>query len=232
MKAPVYEIFSSIQGEGLLVGKRQIFVRFAGCNLDCIYCDTPKSRDPKNGKLFLVDELYKSVKSLVTPDLHSICLTGGEPLLYADFIKKFLKKCEFNALLETNGSLPDNAKVISKFIDYAAVDIKLPRYITVMGEEIIEKEIETINILMAKKVYTYCKIVVLPSTKVKSLKKVVKKIRDGIVNPLGLQIVLQPSSPLKNWIGKQKRLLKMSEIIGKDFNVRIIPQIHKILKFR
>ncbi|MEM4195978.1 MAG: 7-carboxy-7-deazaguanine synthase QueE, partial [Methanothermobacter sp.] len=46
MKAPIMEVFSSIQGEGLLLGKRQIFIRFAGCNLNCSYCDTPESRDP------------------------------------------------------------------------------------------------------------------------------------------------------------------------------------------
>ena len=40
-EAQLIEVFSSIQGEGLLVGCRQIFLRFALCNLDCDYCDTP-----------------------------------------------------------------------------------------------------------------------------------------------------------------------------------------------
>ena len=51
LEAPIVEIFSSIQGEGLLVGRRQIFVRFAGCNLDCNYCDTEDSKSVKNGEL-------------------------------------------------------------------------------------------------------------------------------------------------------------------------------------
>ena len=49
MKAPIIEVFSSIQGEGLLIGRRQIFVRFAGCNLNCNYCDTPESRKSTAG---------------------------------------------------------------------------------------------------------------------------------------------------------------------------------------
>ena len=44
MTAPIVELFSSLQGEGLLVGERQVFVRFAGCNLECAYCDTPAAR--------------------------------------------------------------------------------------------------------------------------------------------------------------------------------------------
>ena len=42
MKAPVREMFVSVQGEGPYVGYRQLFVRFPKCNLNCIYCDTPK----------------------------------------------------------------------------------------------------------------------------------------------------------------------------------------------
>ncbi|HPX77174.1 MAG TPA: 7-carboxy-7-deazaguanine synthase QueE, partial [Methanobacterium sp.] len=43
MNTRISEIFSSIQGEGKLVGRRQVFIRFSGCNLTCNYCDTPQS---------------------------------------------------------------------------------------------------------------------------------------------------------------------------------------------
>ena len=46
MKADILEIFSSIQGEGLRIGERQIFIRFHGCNLNCAYCDVDMSKDP------------------------------------------------------------------------------------------------------------------------------------------------------------------------------------------
>lgn len=85
------EVFSSIQGEGLLVGKRQIFIRFAGCNLNCSYCDTPESRDPSCGEELSADQLQGMVENLVTPDFHSLSITGGEPLLYPDFIREFLE---------------------------------------------------------------------------------------------------------------------------------------------
>ena len=86
MKAPIIEIFSSFQGEGLFIGQRQIFVRFAGCNLNCSYCDTGDSKSEKSGKLMTVDEVVDSINEIITPDCHVVSFTGGEPSLYPDFI--------------------------------------------------------------------------------------------------------------------------------------------------
>ena len=86
MKAPVIEIFSSFQGEGLLIGERQIFVRFAGCNLNCNYCDTNDSKSEKSGKLMTPEEVLEEINKILTPDCKTISFTGGEPSLYPEFI--------------------------------------------------------------------------------------------------------------------------------------------------
>ncbi|MBI2447469.1 MAG: 7-carboxy-7-deazaguanine synthase QueE, partial [Candidatus Omnitrophica bacterium] len=57
MKTKISEIFSSIQGEGLYLGKRQIFVRFYGCNMRCAYCDTMPSRYEE----LSIDEVLKRI---------------------------------------------------------------------------------------------------------------------------------------------------------------------------
>jgi len=230
MKAPIMEVFSSIQGEGLLVGCRQIFIRFAGCNLNCGYCDTPESRDPQRGKLTSIEDLKIKIRELETPDLHSISLTGGEPLLYADFIKNLLKRTDYKSLLETNGSLPSEIKKIAHLIDYASVDLKLPEHVG--SEELIEKEIKVINILINKGAHTYLKVVVLPATSPSYMGLLAQKLKERISEPSRTQIVIQPSSPLEYWIGNTPQLLKISEKIGRHFKVRLIPQVHKILDLR
>ena len=53
----INEIFSSIQGEGLYIGSKQLFIRFCGCNLKCNYCDT----NHKEGKIFSAAELYNFI---------------------------------------------------------------------------------------------------------------------------------------------------------------------------
>ncbi|MGB4600120.1 MAG: 7-carboxy-7-deazaguanine synthase QueE [Trichlorobacter sp.] len=142
---PLIEVFSSLQGEGVLAGYRQIFVRFPGCNLDCAYCDTgievpPVCRvetAPGSGQFQeiaqpvslkkLLDIVQRWCKEL--PDAHhSISITGGEPLLHADLLAQWLP--ELNILLpihlETNGSLPDPLPRLIEHLDIISMDIKLP----------------------------------------------------------------------------------------------------------
>ena len=229
MKAPIIEIFSSFQGEGLLIGQRQIFVRFAGCNLNCNYCDTNDSKSEKSGKLMTPQEVSDEINKLMTPDCRAISFTGGEPSLYPEFISQVSKDFDLDIMLETNGTLPDNIDSIEK-LDMVSLDIKLPEHFDGdFDEEIFSNEIESLNLLMAKCINVYCKVVILPSTKIKSFKEVVEKLSENISSKSNLKIIIQPSSPLSDWNDINFRLFSFSEIVGQYFEVSTIPQIHKIL---
>ena len=229
MKAPIIEIFSSFQGEGLLIGERQIFVRFAGCNLNCNYCDTNDSKSEKSGKLMTPQEVTEEIKRLITPDCKTISFTGGEPSLYPDFISEVSKNFDLNIMLETNGTLPDNIDLIDK-LDMVSLDIKLPEHFDGdFNEEILLNEIKSVNLLISKSINVYCKVVILPSTKIKSFKEVVEKLSENISNKSNLKIIIQPSSPLGEWKNINFKLFEFSEVVGQYFEVSTIPQIHKIL---
>ncbi len=233
MKAHINEIFSSIQGEGTLIGRRQVFVRFSGCNLRCEYCDTPQSQDSTLGPFFSEKELFNSINDLVTPDFHSVSLTGGEPLLHADFIRSFLEKYDFDCLLETNGSLPSEMEKIAELIKYASLDIKLPEHrSTPNWNNLFTNELKSLNLLIDKKTNIYCKIVILPSTKVDTIKSIASRICDEISDASKLSVVIQPSDPLDYWIKNSKKLFEVSEVVGNYLDVLTIPQVHKLLKIR
>ncbi|MBI5679698.1 MAG: 7-carboxy-7-deazaguanine synthase QueE [Methanobacterium sp.] len=233
MKAHINEIFSSIQGEGKLIGRRQVFVRFSGCNLDCNYCDTPQSQNPEFGPVYSEEELFNSVDKLITPDFHSISITGGEPLLHADFIKSFLEKYDFNCLLETNGSLPANLGKIASLINYASVDIKLPEHQSTSNwDKLFKNELKSLNLLIDEEINTYCKIVIMPSTKVGIIESIASKIHDEISDVSNLSMVIQPSAPLDKWVNESKKLFEISQTAGEYLDVLTIPQVHKILRIR
>ena len=229
MKAPIIEIFSSFQGEGLLIGERQIFVRFAGCNLNCNYCDTNDSKSEKSGRLMTPQSVTDEINKLLTPDCRSISFTGGEPSLYPDFINEVSKNFNLSIMLETNGTLPDNIDLLNK-LDIVSLDIKLPEHFDGdFDEEIFLNEIKSLNLLREKSINVYCKVVILPSTKIKSFKEVVEKLSENISSKSNLKIIIQPSSPLGEWKNINYRLFEFSEVVGQYFEVSTIPQIHKIL---
>ena len=117
----IKEIFTSIQGEGPFVGYKQLFIRFCGCNLKCAYCDT--DYDSNNAQDYTVNEILQITKNC--SDIHSISLTGGEPLLNTEFIKELSKVCKLPLYLETNGTLPQKLEEIIDCISFIAADIKL-----------------------------------------------------------------------------------------------------------
>ena len=123
--AEITEIFSSLQGEGLYVGERHLFVRFGGCNLTCQYCDE-KGKTPKTMTSEEVLDYVKNVDLISGPHSY-ISLTGGEPLMSGAFLLKLcpeLKSEGFKLYLETNGTLVEEMKNLMPFVDVISMDVK------------------------------------------------------------------------------------------------------------
>jgi len=228
LKAEVSEIFTSIQGEGILVGVKQLFVRFAKCNLNCTYCDTPKGskvcRDFVSNRIVrnpvsldYVENAMKSVK------VHSVSWTGGEPLLYADFIKNAEKVHPF--YLESNMTLPEKAKVLRDVVDYVAGDFKVKEALpSVNYDEIFENTVRCFKILRnTGKRITFCKIVLPDVFDFEGVVECVNAVKDFIS-----VVVLQPVFGRKNI----KALMKLQDKLMDVCDVRIIPQVHKYLGLR
>lgn len=116
MKYELVEIFESLQGEGRNTGRPCVFVRFAGCNLACPWCDTDVTR-----RFSLeLDELAGEIKSYRA---RSVVLTGGEPTIVSGMPELIaeLKREGFWVAVETNGL---NAAQWLQFADYVAVSPK------------------------------------------------------------------------------------------------------------
>lgn len=120
----VNEIFKSIDGEGLRTGELTTFIRLAGCNLRCSYCDTCYALKNSNGTEMSVDKIVKKAKKM---DYRNITLTGGEPLIHRDVDDLISKLCEngFYVNIETNGSVPIDKYILNKNI-LITMDYKLP----------------------------------------------------------------------------------------------------------
>lgn len=228
LRAGVVDIFSSIQGEGVFLGARQIFVRFKECNLKCAYCD-----EPRDGKVteYTPLELLSEVKyiELSNGPHHSVSLTGGEPLVYSEFLKSFLKllkKSGMTTYLETNGTLPRELDKVIDLVDIVAMDFKLPS--STKERAFWGEHLEFLRIASWKKVFA--KVIVTEGTTKADIARaveLVKKIKGNI------PFVIQPASPVKkeDKVPTSDMLMKFVEIgLKHDVdNIRVIPQIHKKL---
>lgn len=118
----VVETFYSLQGEGLQMGEPTFFIRLAGCNLDCHWCDTPYAKE--EGEERTVEQLLGEADA---SGARVVCLTGGEPLMQKDSIHlmQLLLDKGLYVTVETNGSqlieeLPCEERVL------VSLDIKCP----------------------------------------------------------------------------------------------------------
>ena len=232
IKAKILEIFQSIQGEGKYVGINQVFVRFFGCNMHCVWCDTPYSigdsaKTTGKYKEYSIEQLFKEVKDS-GKSCHSVSITGGEPLLQAKFLKEFLpalRKNRIKVYLDSNGTLPAELKELIDDIDIIAMDIKLP---SSTEEKSFWKEHEEFLKVAVKK-DVFIKTVVSSKTDKKDIMKAVNVVASVDPNVL---LILQPNYfDMHN--GVVKKCLEFEKECSKKLsNVRIIPQVHKFMKIR
>ena len=196
LKAPIAEIFCSVQGEGLYCGQRQVFLRFAGCNLSCAYCDEPAALDAAAGTPMTASEAAGAVIKLArSKKAKDVSLTGGEPLLYWRFIRALaplLKKAALTVHLETNGVLYAELSKVSDLADIVAMDIKLP---SSSGQK--ARWAEHKKFLAAAPEKTFIKAVVTSKTRISELKKAVDLA--AAVRP-GVPFFIQPATAGKHGV--------------------------------
>lgn len=228
IEAEISDIFSSIQGEGLFVGAKQIFVRFRQCNLACSFCDESWHTESRS---YTPLELMTEVKYLDTNKgpHHSVSLTGGEPLMYVDYLPtflRFLRKNKMKSYLETNGTLPEALACVIDQVDIIAMDFKLPSSADI--RPYWDEHFEFLKIAVKKDVFV--KVVVTSKTTKEDVAQavsIIKRLKRDV------PLVLQPATPRlpHEKVVENSRLLEFLDIGAKGHieGMRVIPQMHKVL---
>ena len=220
MKARIAEVFDSVQGEGLYLGERQVFVRFFGCNLNCSFCDTKLSRFTE----YEPQELFEEIR-LYPNNLHSVSFTGGEPLLQSDFLKEVLKitrKQGYRNYLETNGTLYQELENVIDDIDIVAMDIKLPSSSGMFG--LWGMHSKFLKIASQKEVFI--KTIITSDTRDEDLLEALQLIKE--INR-GCVLVLQPDSYENHGILEKKLYAYRDICIKEKVTTCVIPQMHKVI---
>ncbi|WP_457679112.1 7-carboxy-7-deazaguanine synthase QueE [Thermovibrio sp.] len=214
----ICEIFKSIQGEGLTVGTPSLFIRTGRCSVGCKFCDTKYSWN--SGVELKVEEVLKELRESSLP---SVVITGGEPF----------EEEELPLLIEALGKEPYLRRITVETCGYIYKELpKEKLYLVIspkpptMGVEFPEREI-----LKFLKGYERCelKFTLFNELDLKVIKEFLIKRRELLPDA----IVLQPlNHPEEDYPQTCKRVIKMVERekeLLKLFDLRVIPQIHKLL---
>jgi organic radical activating enzyme len=243
------EVFSSIQGEGVLVGHRQVFVRTYGCNLRCTYCDSPdtlkESGTPPECRVedrpgawtfrrvpnpVAAQDLTAIVQGYLAEPHHSLSVTGGEPLLHARFLEHWLpdvRALGLKVFLETNGLLPDHLRRILPLIDYVSMDFKAPTATGVAPETTWRLHRAFLEVARATQVYG--KLVVTPHTTDAEVDAAVNALTDVDRH---IPLILQPVTPFgteKEPVSPARMIALHARAAHRLAEVRVIPQTHKMM---
>lgn len=231
----------------MLAGRRQIFVRLAGCNLDCRYCDTKFEKidscrlesKPGSGQfielaqpipLKKIMDVIAEWQALLPGTHHSISFTGGEPLIEADSLAEWFPEIR-NLLpihLETNGTMNTALKSIINYVDFISMDMKLP---STSGCD--ESLWESHELFMKQAIGSNLsvKIVVGDSTVPAEINRVCDIISSvESSTPLFLQPLTLPDGAIG--ISGPHLLLLQELASSRVPDVRVIPQMHKLLRLQ
>ena len=221
-KVKIKEIFASIQGEGIFVGVKQIFVRFCRCNLACKYCDTDFS---SNYKEYSVDELVDYINTHYDKkSIHSISFTGGEPLLEVEFLSEFIKKTDLPVYLETNGTVIEGIDDVIKMADYISADIKLPSCSGLKNS--FEKHSLFFEKVSQFDTQLFAKVVFDKNITDYEIEKTVE-----LAKKYSFELILQPMMiGNKMSIDSDFIMEIFDKFLSKYNKVRLIPQVHKFLE--
>lgn len=250
------EAFASIQGEGRYVGQPQVFLRLRGCPLRCAWCDTPASwtfsgderariaaptgtrREPG---LVAAAAAAAWIDELDPTGALPVSLTGGEPLIWSDFLLELKPLLGTRRLhLESAGAHPRALERVRDACDHLSLDLKLPAD---MGEPVeldgrdAERAPRTADEWRAAR----RDVLALASGRDACLKLVVAGGRDAQsyapliadVSELApdLPLIVQPATAIAGVAAPEQTLLDavIERALRAGLAVRLLPQLHRLL---
>lgn len=247
ISAMIDEIFVSVQGEGPWIGQRHLFVRFIGCDLRCVYCDTPEAVKSAPGRELGNCRAQVSPGSfdretlpnpLTAARLSGLCarlripglsrpvmsLTGGEPLLRLPFLQEWLpsERKTYRIYLETSGVHYAEMRALAGLIDVVSMDIKLP---SATGQTALWDEHRKF-LSATEGTERFVKTVVTNRTPPEEVLVAARLVAE---QDRTVPFIIQPASgPLSPRV---EALILFQDIALEILeDVRVIPQVHKMLQ--
>lgn len=234
MKVRLFEIFTSVEGEGILYGTKTMFVRLAGCPFTCFYCDTLDALPMNSGNEYEIDEACQMIDKNLEKNTYKVNFTGGEPLIQTNAViemAKYVKSKNIPTYLESSCYDSEKFSQVLPYIDFIKIEFKTPEAKFVDENhysKLIENALQCLKTSIDSKKITYIKIVVSEKTELVDFKELLDKIFNIVSKKDLAGFIIQPTYGIAE--PSLKKLLKFYDLVYPFYEeVRVIPQLHKFI---
>ena len=234
MKVRLFEIFTSVEGEGILYGTKTLFVRLAGCPFKCFYCDTKDALPKMSGTEYEISEAERLIDASLKKNTYKVNFTGGDPLVQAEAVSelaRFIQKKKIPTYLESSCFDSGKFSQVLPYFDYVKIEFKTPEsefVDKVHYSKLLENELQCLRLAMESGKVTYIKIVVSSRTELEQFKGLVRAIFEIASGAKIAGFIIQPTYGVAE--PDLKKLLEFYDAVYLYYDgVRIVPQLHKFI---
>ena len=234
MNIRLFEIFTSVEGEGILFGTKTMFVRLAGCPFTCFYCDTLDALPLDSGDEYELEDACNLIDKNLEKNTYKVNFTGGEPLVQTEGVlemAKHVRSRNIPTYLESSCYDSEKFSKVIPFIDYIKIEFKTPEAKFVDANhysKLIKNALECLKISIDSKKITYIKIVVSQKTDLGDFKELLDKIFSIVSKKDLAGFIIQPTYGIAE--PSLEKLLKFYDLVFPFYNeIRIVPQLHKFI---
>lgn len=228
------EIFTSVEGEGILYGTKTLFVRLAGCPFTCFYCDTPESLPLNSGTEHTVKEVCDMIDSNLQKQTFKVNFTGGDPLIQHQataLLAKHVQKKDIPTYLESSCFDIDRFNHVLPFFDIIKIEFKTmdsnfvdPQY----HEKLAGHAMKCLESATRRNKTTYIKVVASSKTNPNDLGSLASKIFGNFSGHEVSGFVIQPTYGVSE--PSLDQLLDLYDAVVPYYgDVRVVPQLHKFI---
>ena len=234
MKVRLFEIFTSVEGEGILYGTKTLFVRLAGCPFTCFYCDTKESLPLDSGTEYTIEEANELIDNNLQNQTYKVNFTGGDPLIQHQAVAQLAKHIQSKKIptyLESSCFDIDRFNHVLPFIDIVKIEFKTKDSDFVDSkhyEKLIGHTMKCLESSVKSNKTTYVKIVVSSKTQLSEFKELVNDIFNIISKENINGFVIQPTYGISE--PSLDLLLDLYDIVFPYYiDVKVVPQLHKFI---
>jgi len=234
LKVRLFEIFTSVEGEGILYGTKTMFVRLAGCPFTCFYCDTKESLPLDSGTEYSIEEANQLIDTNLKNQTYKVNFTGGDPLIQHQavaLLAKHIQDKKIPTYLESSCFDIDRFNHVLPFIDIVKIEFKTKDSDFVDSqhyEKLIGHTMKCLKSSIQAKKTTYIKIVVSSKTKLEEFKELTNEIFKIVSKDDIDGFIIQPTYGVSE--PSLELLLNLYDIVYPHYiEVKVVPQLHKFI---